>query len=166
MIKKSYREIIFFVVMFCLAFLSLKYAVMKIEMSRTEIYIFTALIFTGVMVGIFFAASLNESSENFWDVSPAALCKGGPYMWQGDSETAKMCRAMADSKDGRCSIASYNCPTGYIGTPKIPFYYSPLSDDNWKNERCGGGPEECGCSGNTLDGFDRRVPFDTSTSDD
>ena len=88
------------------------------------------------MIALFFLAKLQSNEEGFWDVTDSAKCKGGPYFWQGDSKTSKMCREMASTPEGRIAISGYNCPIGFVGQPGLPFYYSPLSDDNWQNERC------------------------------
>jgi hypothetical protein len=85
-----------------------------------------------------------QCSEKFWDVSDYAKCRGGSYMWQGDSSEAKMCQALASTPEGRCAISSYNCPKGYNGIPKLPFEYTPLTNDEWRNERCDNNPK-CPC---------------------
>lgn len=170
MIKRSVREILFFVLMGLLFYLFVKLANLwkdKAQVGKLAedgIYFVVGVVFSLLMAGIFLFSNLDRSSENFWDVSPAAQCKGGNwYNWQGDSDEAKMCRDLASSDEGRCAIASYSCPTGFIGTPKIPYYYSPLSDDNWQNQRCMNMPE-CGCEKCAeagMQAFERQVPFDT-----
>jgi hypothetical protein len=100
-----------------------------------------AIMYSLILFAIYYLAKLTcSSSENFWHVSDASQCKGGPYFWQGDSDEAKMCRQMAKTKEGKIAISSYNCPTGYNGAPSLPFYYTPVSDDKWKNERCNNEP--------------------------
>lgn len=107
------------------------------NLSKDTISIISGLLYTLVLVAVFYIADLNcKDRENFWDVSPYAQCKGGEYMWQGDSPEAKMCRQFAKTNEGRCGIASYNCPKGFNGQPNFPFYYTPLSDDKWQNEQC------------------------------
>lgn len=136
--KRSNREIIYFILLFLLFFLSVKlgeFWIQKSDMNKDMVYILTGILFTMITVGIFFLAKL-QTNENFWDVSDYAKCKGGPYFWQGDSEISKMCRKLASTPEGRIGLSGYNCPTGYVGQPGLPFYYSPLSDDNWQNERC------------------------------
>jgi hypothetical protein len=56
-------------------------------------------------------------------------------MWQGDSQSAKTCRDLSNTEAGRAEIGSYNCPKGQIGVPRVPFRYTPLSDDNWQDQR-------------------------------
>jgi hypothetical protein len=140
MIKKSMREIIFFVLIFLLFFLTVKlgeYWVKKSDIDHQIAYIILGIAYTALVVGIFFLSKLEDNSnEKFWDITPAAYCKGGPYFWQGDSEVSKMCRKLASTPEGRVLISGYNCPSGYVGQPGLPFNYTPLSDDNWENERC------------------------------
>jgi len=69
-------------------------------------------------------------------VSDEAMCKGGEYMWQGDSPIAKRCRELAKTRNGRCAIGKYNCPTGYDGKPQKLFEYTSQSNDQWKNTQC------------------------------
>jgi hypothetical protein len=138
MVKRSVREIIYFILIFLIFFLAVKLAQFWLEKSNMNFdmaYLIVGLLYTLVMVALFFLAKL-QTKEGFWDVSDAAKCKGGPYFWQGDSQTSQMCREMAKTPEGKVAISGYNCPSGYVGQPGLPFYYSPLSDDNWKNERC------------------------------
>jgi hypothetical protein len=138
MVKRSVREVIYFVLIFLVFFLSVKLAQFWIEkssMNSDMAYMIVGVVYTLVIIALFFLAKL-QSNEGFWDVSDAAKCKGGAYFWQGDSPTSKMCRELASTPEGMVAISGYNCPSGYVGQPGLPFYYSPLSDDNWKNERC------------------------------
>lgn len=140
MINKRVRESVFFLLIFLLFFLALKMAKFwdKYTSNDTIAYVLVGLVYALVIMAVYYLGDMGNCGvgENFWEITPAARCRGGPYMWQGDSETAKMCREMASTKEGRCMIASYNCPTGYNGVPRDPFYYTPLSDDNWQNARC------------------------------
>jgi hypothetical protein len=140
MVKHSSRQLIFFALIFLMFFLFLRLS--KFWLARNSnlnediIDIFTSIGYTCIIVALYYLAKLNtDNSEKFWDVSPGARCKGGAYMWQGDSQEAKMCRALASTPEGRIDISAYNCPVGYNGIPKIPFEYTPLSNDNWQNER-------------------------------
>lgn len=135
--KRTGREAIFFILVFLLFYLAVKFSgvLSKMgEMNSEVALVISGILFTLVIAIIFH--SVKMSSEGFWDVSDYAKCKGGPYFWQGDSPTSKMCRELAKTPEGRIGISNYNCPTGFAGQPGSPFYYSPLSDDNWENERC------------------------------
>ena len=136
--KRSVREIVYFFLVFLLFFLAVKltqFWVEKSDMPCDIAYIIVGLVYTLIMVALFFLAKL-QTKEGFWDVSEAAMCKGGPFFWQGDSHTSKRCKELASTPEGRVAISGYNCPIGYTGQPTLPFQYTPLSDDKWENERC------------------------------
>ena len=160
MVKRTVREVIFFVLAFLLYYLSVSianYWINHMKKSHSQaIYLLIGLVYRLVLVAVYYLANLNNTNEGFWTVTPAGRCRGGPYMWQGDSQTAKMCRDMAETKEGRCAISSYNCPTGYEGVPKVPFYYTPLSNDMWQNERCMDIPN-CPCQETGLCSMDNQV---------
>jgi hypothetical protein len=127
------------------------------SMNKNVIKLIVSFSYALLLVGLYYLASLGKNCpESFWDISPFAGCKGGPYFWQGDSEQARMCRAFAETEEGRCGISSYNCPTGYIGQPGLPFLYTPLSDANWKNERCEDKPD-CPCVDVGLCSMEKQV---------
>lgn len=107
-------------------------------LNRNTGLMITGIIFTLIVIGFYSVAKLQCSAEGFWDISPFAKCKGTNYMWQGDSDEAKYCRELADTTEGRIGISSYNCPKGYNGQPNLPFQYTPISNDEWNNERCDG----------------------------
>jgi hypothetical protein len=139
MVKKSSKEITYFVLIFIMFYLGVKmsnYWINHAKINPDVSILIIGVVVCLILASIYYFSGLSSNSENFWDITPAALCKGGPYMWQGDSETAKMCRDMANTPEGRCAISSYNCPSGYNGTPRIQFEYTPLSGDTWENERC------------------------------
>jgi len=134
--NRHIRQILFFSVVFLLYYTSIQlgHKWVKSQSWITELGI--SLVYTLIILGVFYLAKLEQKCpENFWDVNPASLCRGGPYMWQGDSNTAKLCRELAESKEGRVMISSYNCPKGFVGLPAVPFEYTPLSNDNWEDER-------------------------------
>lgn len=133
------RETVFFMLAFFLFFLTVKMARYWIEHKGVQTnfaYIVCGLTYTLIVVSLYYLANLQNTHEGFWDVTPASQCKGGPYMWQGDSEQARYCRDLAKTPEGRVEISGYNCPSSYVGSPGLPFYYSSLSDDNWRNTRC------------------------------
>ena len=165
MVKQSSRQIIFFLIFFLLIFLgvkAMKFWAMKMPDYNTDlITIIVGIIVTLFMVILYKVGKIcpnsSGASEGFWDVSLAAKCKGGPFFWEGgDSELSEECRKMAETSEGRCALSSYNCPKGFIGTPKTPFLYTPLSDDNWNNERCDDTPT-CPCDVDGLCSMIKRV---------
>ena len=139
MVKRSTRQIIFFCLIFLIYFLSVKggqYWVSHAEKLDGDLaFIVVGLGYTAIIVSLYFFAKLDPSSEGFWDITPAATCKGGSYMWQGDSPSAKTCQDLSKTETGKAQIGSYNCPKGQIGVPRVPFQYTPLSDDNWQDQR-------------------------------
>lgn len=148
--KRSTREILFFILVFLLFFVVAKtgndYVNKNINWNRNVAFITIGIIFTLIVIAFFSIAKLQcPEAEGFWDVSPFAKCKGTNYMWQGDSDEAKYCRELAETPEGRCGISSYNCPKGYNGQPNLPFQYTPISNDDWQNERCENKPA-CGCT--------------------
>ena len=143
--KRLSREVIFFILLFLLFFLGVQVGKFWSNTPKAPcqdvIYIVVGLGYVCVMIGLYYLAKLNGSQESFWDVSPAARCKGGKYMWQGSSPDAVMCRKLANSPKGRAAIAAYNCPKGFIGVPKAPFTYTALSDDDWRDARTEDSPD-------------------------
>jgi hypothetical protein len=136
--NRSQREIIFFVLVFLVFYLAVKFSEYFIQKSGIHGdfgLLIVGLLYSLAIVAIYNLAKL-KSNEGFWDVSLPAQCKGGPFFYQGDSELSKRCRALAETPEGKIALSGYNCPIGYVGQPGMPFYYTPLSDDNWKNERC------------------------------
>lgn len=159
--KKNSRLTLFFILVFCLFYLFVNlndcwFQKLNIE-NKQFLTLFTSLLFTLIITSIYMLSKFqNDKSESFWDISPAALCKGGPYFWQGDSPTSKMCRKLASTEEGRVMLSGYNCPVGYVGQPGLPFYYTPLSDDNWQNRRCDS--KNCPLQNSGMCSFERQVP--------
>lgn len=151
--EKTVKYVLFFILVALLYYTTFKATRSLQQTNDSE----TTLIAVSVGFGFILTIILlvNNSSEHYWDITPAAQCKGGEYMWQGDSETAKMCRHLAESPDGRRGIASYNCPTGYNGAPSAPFDYAPISDDEWKNARCSANTRSAEPNGKCLSSFEK-----------
>lgn len=66
----------------------------------------------------------------------AKLCRGGPYLWQGNSERAKFCRNLEKTAQGKAEIKRYECGSNFTGMPGCGFTFTPISDGCWKNKRC------------------------------
>jgi len=140
--KSLTREVIFFVLVFLLFFLGNKvaqyWAKRSPKLNRDLIVLVVGAVATLAVVGIFYLAKMNQIKDNYQmlEFSPGALCRGGPYMWQGDSERAKMCRKLASTPEGRCDIAAFNCPNSYNGLPQTGVRYTSNSDSCWKGVHC------------------------------
>lgn len=135
------RKIIFFAIIFvgfCLG-CKLSCALKHKGMNNDAAILLSGLVYTGLIIGVYFIAKLDDKDKDkdkdsykLFQISPGALCRGGPYMWQGNSARAKMCREMASTKQGRADIARFQCPVGYHGEPKNPPTHSNNSDSCWK----------------------------------
>lgn len=150
--KRTVRETVFFVLLFVLFFLAVElghYWSRKAGINETVSIISISIIYTLVMVGVYFLANLQSTKEGFWDIPLAATCGNSPYFWQGGTEEAKACRELASTPEGRCEIGSFSCAKGLVGRPGLPFIYTPISDDSWQSERCDDKPA-CGCTGDSL----------------
>jgi hypothetical protein len=155
------RQTIFFILIFLIAFLGLQGSrwfnqTYPNKLDYKILHLIVGAVIAGCLIGVYYLADLSVNQENFWEVSLAAQCKGGPYFWGGDSELSKRCQELASTSEGRCDLSGYNCPKGYIGQPRQPFYYTPISDDNWKNERCDDDPT-CPCVGDNLCSFRKQT---------
>ena len=134
-ISRNVRLFLLFLTIFLIYFLSnVLNSYSDIKNEHQMMFNIISSIFFSIMnisIYILIESSCNgngNSKEKFWTPSKYSQCKGGPYMWQGDEESAKMCRELASTEEGRIGIASYNCPTGTVGQPKIPFYYTENID--------------------------------------
>lgn len=149
MVKRSHRQIIFFLIVFFLFILVTKlghFWADHMPVHKDVLVLLVAGIYTVALIGIYYLAHL-QTKEDFWDVSDYAKCKGGPYFWQGGSYNSEMCRNLASTDAGMIGISSYNCPTGFVGQPMLPFEYTPLSDDKWQNARTEDRPK---CQGENV----------------
>ena len=147
-VSKTISEIGFFVLAFVLylAFiLTTKDSICKFNSSNGSkvVVMFMALIYTLAMFGYLkiFKPFDKESymfrkHNSSWGITPEKLCKGGPYMWQGNSPRAKMCKNLYSTQEGRDKINRYECGAGYTGMPGKNFRFTPVSDGNWNNARC------------------------------
>ena len=77
------------------------------------------------------------------------FCRGGAYTWQGDSHRAKSCRELASTPEGLAQIRRYECGAGFTGMPGCGFRFTPMSDGNWKNQRCDS-PSGCNVEDNGI----------------
>ena len=129
---------------------------MKEENSLFVLGAFFALVITGAMTTINVCDdnvdNYERTSGNYYDYAQlggkgdsnimfdnqAALCRGGRYMYQGNSPVAKMCQKLASTQEGQDMINQYNCPRGFIGLPKVNFEYTSNSNSCWQGIKCKG----------------------------
>ncbi len=136
--ERTKRELIFFVLIFLVFYLAVKfseYFMKKSGLKADVSLLVVGLIFTLAIVALYNLARL-KSNEPFWQPSLGAMCSYDPFFWNGDSELSKECRAYASTPEGRVDTFGRRCPTGQVGVSPMPFYYSVLSDDSWKSQRC------------------------------
>jgi len=159
--KTTVREVIFFVVVFLLFYLGCKLVMLwqtKSGMGEDVISLIIGAVITLALVSIFYIAKMNQHSDNYraFEISPGAMCRGGPYMWQGDSARSKMCQELAKTPEGKCEISKFNCPDEYNGMPAVPFNFTSNSNSSWEGVHCKGcdvdkawyekqNPSNCNC---------------------
>lgn len=65
-----------------------------------------------------------------------SVCKGGRYMWQGDTPLDRACRAMYDDPELEKTIRNPG-PSYMMGSPPYAgFVFDPVIDDNFEFVRC------------------------------
>lgn len=104
--------------------------------KKNVIIFIAAIIFSLFFIGYSEITGLFKEGFEVSQSPGAKLCRGGPYMWQGDSEIAKYCRSLAATPEGKAEIDSYECGKGYNGMPGNGFKDTPMSNSCWKNEMC------------------------------
>lgn len=77
-----------------------------------------------------------SGEDQVWAITPAKRCLGGPYMSQGNTQRGRACREFARTQKGRNEIGRYECEVGYNGMPGKRFEFTPISNAEYKNERC------------------------------
>jgi hypothetical protein len=160
--NRSNREIIFFVLVFLVFYVVHKFSdqiLQKLGLKGDIGILSIGVIYALLIIGFYHLANLKGSNEGFWDVSLPAQCGGDPFFFGGDTELSKRCKALAETPDGRIAMEGQRCPLGNVGRPGLPYFYSSISDDSWKNERCQDRPkcpleETGGCSSS----FGKQIP--------
>lgn len=99
------------------------------------IYIGIIIILTGLLYLLAYLSGITK--EPFYATFKGPkFCRGGAYLYQGDSENAKYCRSLYENPEGQEEICKFSCGKDqHNGYPSFNFKYSPLSNSNWKNER-------------------------------
>lgn len=98
--------------------------------SSYSIVIFGILILVNIAL---YKALQIESKDGFtFEVTPAKLCAGGPYMYSSNVKRQQMCSEIPEKE-----LQSVTCPYGQVGQPRRVLERSPISDDKWQNNICG-----------------------------
>lgn len=105
------------------------------DIKRGLILLSSAVIFSLVFVG--YAQVTKLFPEGYCDGGIGAkACRGGSYLYNGDSPRAKFCQALASTPEGQAEIDSYECGSGFSGLPGKGFQFTPESNSMYNNERC------------------------------
>lgn len=141
----STKEIIFFILIFVVTFLASNTSVMVInkyqtsKMTHTLYLLGLSLTIVVVLMLVYKFAKIpncNQKDGFQFQVTPAKMCEGGPYMYSSaPQELQDYCNNLLSTPEGRYQLASVSCPNGYVGSPKY-FQYTPESNHLWENERC------------------------------
>ena len=134
------RQILFFSLLllgFFIGFKLVNYWISKGTMDKDIVLSISSLFFVMFSIAIYYIASLDKMKESFWEISPELKCGSSDYFWQGDSQFSKQCRALASTPEGKCALDSTSCnDKALLGRPGLGFVYTPISNGEYKNERC------------------------------
>lgn len=139
---KRFSEIIFFILLalvYIIFFLATNYFYVDKTsfFKKVPLLVISSVIFSLFFFGYTQLTNL-FNNENFkhYSSSSAKLCKGGPYMWQGNSNRAKFCRNLYSTPQGKYEIDRIDCGSGFTGMRGHDFEFTPVSDGCWCNKRC------------------------------
>lgn len=105
-------------------------------LSRGTIVVLAAIVFSLFFVGYTQLTGVLKTEGFDYTIPSSKLCRGGSYMFQGDSDRSKFCRNLASTPEGLAEINSNECDTGMVGIPGNGFVDTPMSNSFWKNEMC------------------------------
>jgi hypothetical protein len=132
------KDIIFFSLVFVIMLITVLVSRNKDSQYNLLINIVIVLLSTLFLFGIYWKGNLCDQSEPFtFEVTPAKLCEGGPYMHQS-GPNKEMCEKLMSTPTGRVEYDEYNCVNPAFNGRPVHFEYTPLSNGNWQNERCSG----------------------------
>lgn len=141
--KQKIRFVVFLLLVFFLFFLFVKayeYSLIVNSIGSKDIKLFgVSALYTIIIIGLFYLARLHAPHEGFTEPIKPCMCKGGAYLYQGDSARSQMCRELLSTEQGRKLASDCQCKSGQAGRPGILFNYTPDSNNQWENERCPGG---------------------------
>jgi len=138
MLKIRDKKIIFFTICYLLFFLLCKLSFLwsqKTNINLNISIVLSGILFVVILGCVFYFSKIGKETDEKWDLSIGAKCKGGNYFRQGDSMLSKICRELDKTEEGKEILRKYNCPKGTVGQPGKLFEFSHLSNENWQNER-------------------------------
>jgi hypothetical protein len=136
----SLTKILFFIllgVVYIVFFLASNhfYVGTKSSITKGVILVSAAIIFSLAFVG--YSQVTKLFPEGYCPSGLGAkTCRGGSYMYQGNSDRAKFCQELESTPEGQAEINRYDCGKGYNGMPGNHFEFTPDSNNLWNNERC------------------------------
>ena len=113
-LKFSLTLLVIFPLSVLLIFLNNLFPHMKKPPFMNKISLPIVIIFSVIVsVGIYYFYR-----ENF-EITKGKLCRGGNYMFQGNSKLSNMCNELPEEEKCR-----YQCPKGFHGLPRRNWNYS------------------------------------------
>jgi hypothetical protein len=125
------NRVLFFIILgisFAIFFIATRHFYSGTPLKQGSVVTIASIIFSLFFAGYIQLTGLLKEGYNHGP----RLCRGGPYMWQGDSPRAKYCRELASTPEGDAQINRYECGKGMVGMPGKGFKFRTISDG-----RCG-----------------------------
>jgi len=135
----SAKELLFFILMFIVIFVSCKSSFIFEAQSKPLNLIGISLIGTVVLVLVYKLGKIPRCQTDMFhfEVTPEKLCEGFPYMQSSDPELFNYCSKLLSTSSGVQKFDSVNCSNPvFVGRPLARFEYTPESDSKWENKRC------------------------------
>lgn len=131
----SAKEIIFFVLVLVLFFVFAKLSNMntlKYKIKPNISIAMNGIIFTLLLILVFVLTKVGKDCKDTFDfeVTPAKLCDGGPYMYSSNPERQELCSHITNSQ-----LAQVSCGPGFVGRP-VKWDHTNMSNDKWENNMC------------------------------
>ena len=123
----SVKEIIFLLLIFLMFLTFAKFTTLNYISNPNISILVNGIIFT--LLIFLFSKILKDSKDSFnFEVTPAKLCDGGPYMYSSNPERQKLC--------ANTNTELVSCGVGFRGRPNNFAYNTSFSDNKWENNTC------------------------------
>lgn len=142
------KEYVFFALIFIVLFFFGRASIYihpKLKDTNINVTFIVIAMFVSLLLILIFKAGkiVNDcpktgESESFrFEVTPAKLCQGGPYMISSaPKELQDYCQKLWSTPEGQCEYAKVNCIKPEFSGRPLRFLRTPMSNDNWENEMC------------------------------